>query len=403
MEKIMDLLAVAKALGIDGVPAEFIAFCEAGGVPVPLCDAALIDEMEKKYSMLGKYYPIVKEVAATVAKDADASLFGGLLAAYIAHAPISDVVNVPIPTLRDATVSAYFRLLIINAAMRAGIDAYRARGFSEAELLEMLPDVLGSRTAVSEMITKAPGLDGSGFGWLLNYAKALVFRAGIFNITPRPLYESSILLRNKVSGEYAVLVLSDTFHRSGMQLGSGGCMDTDGSFGADFCETEDAFIGRRIENARVLPELVTYPKSEWQEIVREGGGVVGIHIPRNVALTKENIMESYHLAFEMCRAHYPEVNVKAVHCSSWILDPQLEELLGAKSKIAGFQRTFLRYPRGGDGAAVYSFVFNCPKPESLAELPEETSLQRKLKSMYIDGGCIYIVGGYVPIDELCVY
>jgi len=399
----MDLLAVAKALGIDGVPAEFIAFCEAGGVPVPLCDAALIEKTEQRYSMLGSYYPTIQSVAKTVSKDENVCFFGGLLAAYIAHASIAEVKAVPLPRLADEEANAYFRLLVLNAAMPSGIDAYRARGFSEEAIKETLTDVLGARTAVSEMLTDAPGLDIGGFGWLLFYAKALVFRAGIFNVTPRALYENSILLRNRKSGEYAVLVLSDTFHRSGMQLGSGGCMDTDGSFGADFCETEDAFIGHRIENARVLPELVTYPKSEWQEIVREGGGVVGIHIPRNVALTKENIMESYHLAFEMCRAHYPEVNVKAVHCASWILDPQLEELLGAGSKIAGFQRTFLRYPRGGDGTAVYSFVFNCPKPESLAELPEETSLQRKLKSMYIDGGCIYIVGGYVPIDELCVY
>ena len=158
-----------------------------------------------------------------------------------------------------------------------------------------------------------------------------------------------------------------------------------------------------MENVRVLPELVTYPKALWQEIVRQGGGVVGIHIPRNIALTRENIEESYRLAWRMSRAYYPEVDVRAVHCSSWILDPQLEELLGAESRIAGFQRTFLRYPMGGDGAAVYSFVFNCTKPAELSSLPEDTSLQRKLKQMYLDGGCIYIVGGYVAADELCIH
>jgi hypothetical protein len=313
------------------------------------------------------------------------------------------VVNVPIPTLRDATANAYFRLLIINAAMWAGIDAYRARGFSEAELVEMLPDVLGSRTAVSEMITKTAGLDGSGFGWLLNYAKAQVFRAGIFNITPRPLYESSIFLRNKVSGEYAVLVLTGDFHRSGMTLGSGACEDAEGAYGADFRETEDAFIGRKVENGRVLPTVVTYPKSEWQEIVRNGGGIVGIHIPRGVSMTKEAMEESYRKAFRICRERYPEYDVRAVHCSSWILDPQLEEMLGAESKIAGFQHTFMLYPMGGNGAAVYSFVFNCKQPEDLNDLPEDTSLQRKIKKLYLEGGCIYICGGYVPCDELCVY
>jgi hypothetical protein len=62
---------------------------------------------------------------------------------------------------------------------------------------------------------------------------------------------------------------------------------------------------------------------------------------------------------------------------------------------------FLKYPVGGDGSAVYYFVFQT-KTEELSALPENTTLQRKIKSLYLDGGCIYINGGFVADDAFVV-
>ena len=393
---------IVQALGLQNIPERFLEFCQNGAEPIDLCDVTQMETLEKRYGMLGKYYSTLREVALRVAENESLCTWCGWIAAYVAHAPIADVLAVPLPTPQDSLSVAYLRLLILFGAMPNGIRAYRARGFSEEELRQMLENVLGSRVAISEEISRQDGLDGSGFSWLLHYAQAMIFRAGIFNITPRPLYESSILLRNCVDGRYAVLVLSGTFHRSGIQLNNDDRADTEGSFGAEFNETEDAYMGHRIENARVLSEKECYPKQQWKEIVRQGGGVVGIHIPRDVALTEENIWEGYRIAFKICRERYPEVDVRAVHCSSWMLDSQLESLLGESSKIVRFQRTFLRYPMGNAGAAAYSFVFKCKKPEDLNTLPEHTSLQRKLKAMYLNGETLYAAGGYIPVDELVI-
>ncbi len=78
-------------------------------------------------------------------------------------------------------------------------------------------------------------------------------------------------------------------------------------------------------------------------------------------------------------------------------------VVGAESKLAGFVDSFLKYPHGGDGtAAVWHFVFQRQYPKRLEELPENTTQQRNIKALYLDGGCIYITGGFVADDALIV-
>ena len=391
-----------KQMGDVVLPASFHAFCENGNHPLPLCDTALLERIECEYGIFGAYLTPLKELALRVSQDPLAEAWGGWIAAFIPTAPIGEISQIPLPANCETPEYAYYRLLILGAALPAGIEAYRARGFSQAQIRDCYRDTFGSRTAISETKLGVPGLDRGGFGWLLHYVKGLIFPAGIFNVTPRELYEPSILLRNRTTGEYAVLLLSGRYHRSGQPLGSGACLDEAGAFDADFCETEKAFIGRAIRNGRAQNELCTYQKSEWQEIVRHGGAVAALHIPRGASLTEENIQTGFRSAFALSRRHFPELDVRAVHCSTWMLDPQLTDLLGEHSRINGFLSHFLKYPQGGDGAAVYPFVFQCQRPDDLHSLPEDTSLQRKVKALYLDGGCIYITGGYVPCDEVTV-
>ena len=84
----------------------------------------------------------------------------------------------------------------------------------------------------------------------------------------------------------------------------------------------------------------------------------------------------------------------AIYASSWIIDPKLEELLGPQSKISAFLKLFVKYPKKADGSSVFMFVFD-GKPEDLQDLEETTSLQRKLKRLYLDGGCIHTYAGII--------
>ena len=127
----------------------------------------------------------------------------------------------------------------------------------------------------------------------------------------------------------------------------------------------------------------------------EGDGFAGVHIPRGADLTDEKITESFKLALEKARKYYPEFSAKAVCCSSWMLDPSLEEILGEKSKITGFVRRFVKYPMKSNEKSIFGFVF--PKIfSSYASLPEDTTLRRKLKERYLRGEYIHTFSGVVP-------
>jgi hypothetical protein len=178
-------------------------------------------------------------------------------------------------------------------------------------------------------------------------------------------------------------------------LGTAGYTDEEGSFEVTFSEDGEAFYAHASIDNQVSPVAKTYKKSEWRAVLREGEGVVGIHIPRGADLSPESVEEGFRLAMKLTRERYPEFNVKAIHCFSWMLDPTLAEMLGAESKITKFLSRFSKHPRMSDGSGIFTFVFP-GSPDDLSLLPETTSLQRKLKKLYLDGGFIHPFGGIVP-------
>jgi hypothetical protein len=399
----MTLQEAARILEIETLPETLLQFEATEHPRHDSCDLARIERLEREYGMLGEYFSPVLSCLEAIEGNEALKAYTDAIVSYLYVHSLEEAGALPIELPRDAAVKPYYLLTVLCALIPRGIEEYRARGFSEEEIHTLLDRDIRERVALAEGFSGEKGLPRGAFGWLMHYATAQIFRAGIFNITPRRLrsYEPAILLRNKESGAYAVVLTRGDFHRSGMTLGSGGCKDAEGAFDADFCESEDAFVGRRIADGLATPETVTYPKRLWEVIAKEGDGIVGIHIPRGAALTKVNVLESFESALKLSRERYPEVNVRAIHCATWMLDPQLKTLVGEESKLAGFLNCFLKYPVGGDGSAVYYFVFQT-KTEELSALPENTTLQRKIKSLYLDGGCIYINGGFVADDAFVV-
>jgi hypothetical protein len=243
-------------------------------------------------------------------------------------------------------------------------------------------------------MTKKQGLDKAGFGWLRLYATALVFPAGCFNVTPKFYSGNFIFIKNVNTGEVLPLALRGVYHKTGAVLGSAGYTDEDGSFEAVYREDDDAFYGHASENNYVSPVARTFKKSEWRAVFREGDGAVGLHIPRGADLSPESVEEGFKLSMELTKKHYPEFNARAIHCVSWMLDPNLADMLGEESKIIKFLNRFTKHPVKNNGEGVFTFVFP-GKPEDLTELPENTSLQRKLKKRYLDGKFIHLFGGIV--------
>ena len=383
-----------RELGIENLPADFLDFCNTPP-SVSICEVSVIDFLEEKYSLLGRFKAPLVECLERIKASPALLCYGNYAASYISVAESDNAKKVPVPMENEDTVMRFYPLLILCAVFPSAIEKYRKRGFSEEEIHEILTPTIQNRIALCEEHSQKQGIDAAGFNWMRIYALAEIFPAGIFNITPKRFGDNAIVLKSKSTGELAVLMKNTNFHNTGMVLGSAGFEDGEGSFSSDFRETDDAYYGRVIEKSLATREIREYKKCDWDVLLDAGNGFAGVHIPRGADLTDEKITESFKLALEKTRKHYPEFAAKAVCCASWMLDPSLEEILGEKSKITGFIRHFVKYPMKSNEMSIFGFVF--PKIfDSYATLPEDTSLRRKLKERYLRGEYIHTFSGVVP-------
>ena len=77
---------------------------------------------------------------------------------------------------------------------------------------------------------------------------------------------------------------------------------------------------------------------------------------------------------------------KQVKCDTWLLSPKLKEILPENSKILNFQNCFdiIKVDENNDGCFVWVFKQNYHN--NFESLPENTSLQRKIKNIMTNNG-----------------
>jgi hypothetical protein len=84
-------------------------------------------------------------------------------------------------------------------------------------------------------------------------------------------------------------------------------------------------------------------------------------------------------------------------CASWLLDPQLAEILPPTSNVVRFQRRFTATGESRNGDAdVLEFVFHTLDPD-LGRLPRETTLQRAVLDHLGRGGHLHTVAGTLAL------
>ena len=145
-------------------------------------------------------------------------------------------------------------------------------------------------------------------------------------------------------------------------------------------------IGTSIKRGGADGETVSF---KGEPALLKGDGVISVHIPAKADITEETCRKNNKTALEFFARYYPEYSIKAFMCHSWLMDPQLSELLRPDSNILGFQKFFaptLHTSSSGD-EAIYFVFGKCPK--NLDELPETTTLTRSLKKRYLENNPVY--------------
>ncbi len=391
----MTLFEAAEKLEIEALPEDMELFYKKIETSKEkLCSEKLIDELQEKYNLFGDYFLCVKNAFSDLLKYEAKKTYLDTLSLYYLEHDFYGVRELPMPK-PDLTPSGDFLpLLVMLPSINKAYEEYRSRGFTHEETIKNLDNFKLNIRIVEAFILGRPAITYTYFRWLSLYAKCMVFDHGGLNFQLKQAPKSGLFLKNKKTGKTQILITLKRVHRSGMPLGSAGFEDEEGAFSAAFEETETEFIGNPVENFRIQKEKKHFSKEEWEYGYGPGDDVIGIHIPRNTDLSPEKISLAYKEALEKLKSAFPEFSPKAITCSSWLMDPALNEILGEKSKISSFSMPYERHPNRNNGRDIFGYVFphGC---NDFSLLPEDTSLQRKLKEKYLKGEYIYSYTGAI--------
>ena len=197
------------------------------------------------------------------------------------------------------------------------------------------------------------------------------------------------------NAENKIVILFDNaqINQMGLLKGTPPIEQEEECFLADIQETDEYFEGYKADEEGLFSaQKVRLLKSEWELMLQRGHSVLSVHIPPNGALTEEICDASYKRAKEVFEKYYPEFDFKCFYCHSWLLDSQLKNFLKEESNILRFQKKYCLFPGITEGRDVFTFVFKS-QGVPIKDLPEQTSLQRAIKSHYLNGKYIYAMDG----------
>lgn len=120
------------------------------------------------------------------------------------------------------------------------------------------------------------------------------------------------------------------------------------------------------------------------EFIDKDNREIAIHIPSDADLRKESVASSIK-AFNIFRnKYYPEWKDISMTCETWMLMPELKELLGDDSNIVLFQNLFETDYIDYEATWYMDWIF--PGVNKIdGELPDGTALQRNLKKYLLEG------------------
>lgn len=226
--------------------------------------------------------------------------------------------------------------------------------------------------------------------------KGNLFRVGQLEIELFTGFRAHACVFQNKQGDSIALGHERLLHTSGVALGAAGFEDEEGSWEANIVETDTEWVGHPFDDRGLVSrETVHLPKGEWEKILSFDDPVVALHIPADGKLTPEAVDESIAQIREFLKIYFPDYEYKAFTCTSWLINPELVNMMGEKSNISKFCRRFKPLTRKAAGTGVFQFIFHKADPDvTLEELPENTGLERALKAYYLSGHFLHEMCGY---------
>lgn len=364
-----------------------------------LTEAEYYDKLHEKYGCFAKYGEVYKAAAIQTAQDEALGRFLTLLSMALhdhehREEDLKRFIRPVTPEGKDPLAYEMVTGLALCSQLEYGVQNMKKRNFSEELIKEVLAMAVGGVSTSERTHNGAPGFE------LLErsqqYIDARLVLIGRLKMEFMSIFSAKAVVLQNLNGEIVVLAHDLELHHDGFALGSLHFEDTEGSWMARVDETKTTWIGYPFqENGYVSKEKIVLSKNEWKKVLEYGDPVIRLHIPASGRMTPEMIDKSLEETKKFAAKHFPEYKYKAFDCRSWLMDPQLDEILNKDSNIVKFRKRFRSLTCKSMGQAVFYFIFNKPDMNfDIQDLPEDSSLQRALKEHYLNGEAIYELEGF---------
>lgn len=122
--------------------------------------------------------------------------------------------------------------------------------------------------------------------------------------------------------------------------------------------------------------------------------IISVHIPSDADIALKNCHDSYQKTRIFLKEFFPVFAQCRFFCGSWLLAPGLQEILPETSNIIQFQKEYEIAEVEPEADDIMQWVFK-KADIPLADVPQDTSLQRKLKDYLQQGNTIGLAKGYL--------
>lgn len=150
-------------------------------------------------------------------------------------------------------------------------------------------------------------------------------------------------------------------------------------------------------------EMITFSGEDavldGETVIKTGERVLSVHIPSDARITPEHCKASLRAAVDFFEKHFAEFDYQVFFCQSWIISPNLKEVLSENSNIVKFLELFEIYAVFPESQSYKAWVFGDEKL-SIDEFPQETSLQRNIVKHLKQGGKIGEAAGIIRKTSL---
>ena len=232
--------------------------------------------------------------------------------------------------------------------------------------------------------------------WLRNYTRGDLFRLGRFEYMIKPFTGALRAYRHRQTRAVVALAADGTrFDATGFIAPAAQAAN----WTARQWETENCAMGSPISPRGYAEQRqVSLPLHEWERALVPGDAILEVHIPAGGNMSPEHSHASMQQALEFFPRYLAAQRFVGFACSSWILNPQLEQIYRPDSNMICWQRELHLFPvPSGPRAGLY-FVFGKDEIDS-ARAPRDTSLRRALLDHLAAGGSLINGGMFLLLED----